>query len=170
MRSTIKMDHCLRCGGRRFERIIKALQQVADERRFEAEVPAQRCRRCQTEFFSPTDGDRFQLAVALRLADLGASSGAALGFMRKALGLDAADIAELFDVEPVAVERWEGGGLPAPRCMFIALAAVIQDKLLGRHGTLDRFRAQQRPARRLRAAIHVELFEAPRRAAAEKRP
>lgn len=163
MPTSIKMTSCHKCGGQKFRAAEKVLTRTVDERKFTAKVAGKQCLRCGSIFFSATDADYFQLAVAARLADLGALSGEAFAFMRKALGFDAADVADLYGVEPEAVIRWESGDRILDRAVFISLAAVVQDKLLGRSTVLDWFRALDRPAPRRRAPIQVEVFTPPPR-------
>jgi transcriptional regulator with XRE-family HTH domain len=67
-------------------------------------------------------------------------------FMRKALGLRAVDIAELLDVAAETLSRWETGQRPVDRASWIAVSAMVLDKLEGRTTTLDRLKALLEPA------------------------
>ncbi len=61
---------------------------------------------------------KLDLAAAQWLADAGARSPETFRFMRKTLGLRAADLAELLDVAPETVSRWERGVLPVEHRAF----------------------------------------------------
>jgi DNA-binding transcriptional regulator YiaG len=113
---------------------------------FTGEVPALECVKCGERYALSEDLGNFELSVAERLASLGARTGAAFKFMRKALGLRAVDIAELFDVAAETVSRWETGE-PEPHA-FALLGSVIADRIEGRDSTVKRLRAIISPPRK----------------------
>jgi transcriptional regulator with XRE-family HTH domain len=47
--------------------------------------------------------------------------------MRKALGLRAADLAEMLDVTPETLSRWETGKLPMGRTSWLTLSSLALD-------------------------------------------
>src|SRR6266705_1115772 len=94
----MKLDRCVRCRGTSFKSTKMLLTRSVDGREFAAHVPARQCKTCGEEYFVAADGVRFELAVARRLAELGASSAAAFRFMRRTVGLQAGELAQLLGV------------------------------------------------------------------------
>ncbi len=93
------------------------------------------------------------LLVASQLLGMGIANGEAFRFMRKALGLRAADLAGMLGVDAATVSRWETGKVPVDRAALATLAAAATERLDGRDATLERLRALRegkKPARQLR--------------------
>ena len=70
----------------------------------------------------------------------------------------AADLAELLDVTPETVSRWETGKLDVARAAWSALAGIVVERAHGegRSRMLDRLRALQAP-KKLAKAVRIEL-------------
>jgi DNA-binding transcriptional regulator YiaG len=89
--------------------------------------------------------EAFELDVAGELARHGEASPEAFSFMRRALGVKAMDLAEMLDVTPETVSRWEHGQQPIDRGAAAILSAMVVDRLEGRTTALDSLKALQRP-------------------------
>jgi DNA-binding transcriptional regulator YiaG len=126
------------------------------EHTFKALLPARRCGGCGAVSFGAGTLERFELRVAAELAKAGASSSEVLRFMRKALQLRAADLAELLDVAPETVSRWETGKLRAEHRTLALLGSLVEDKVEGRSSTMDRLRALREP-KPLGRTVQLEL-------------
>ena len=114
-------------------------------RTFTASVSALRCSACGEVYFPGPALEDFDVAIAGELARHGVVSAEAFSFMRRAIGLMARDLAELLDVAPETVSRWEHGKLPLERGPFALLAAIVLDRLEGQTTTLDRLKALLKP-------------------------
>lgn len=110
---------------------------------FKTSMPAQRCPRCGETYISGQSLERFDLLVSRALADQGVVNGAAFKFIRKALGLRAADLADLLGVRPETISRWENDKVPVDVCAFTAVGSLVVDRLQGQDSTLRRLRALQ---------------------------
>jgi len=113
---------------------------------FVADMPANIC-GCGESVIDYAPLHRFNLAIAGKLAELGASSGEAFKFMRKAIGMKAADLAALLHVVPETVSRWETGQRNVDYGAMVVLGAIALDQLEGRTRTLDLLRALREPAK-----------------------
>jgi DNA-binding transcriptional regulator YiaG len=137
---------CLRCpgGADLVERRTTVSRAVAGHK-FVAELAGRGCVRCGREYPDDTSIARLDLHVALRLSEAGVSSGEAFRFMRKALGLRGTDLAELLDVAPETVSRWETDKRAVHRGAYALVASLVRDRIEGRSGTLDALHALKRP-------------------------
>jgi DNA-binding transcriptional regulator YiaG len=117
--------------------------------RFAGELAAKLCDACNEALLSAAELERFELAVAERLAALGVRTGESFKFMRKALGLRAVDLAALLDVASETVSHWETGK-PEARA-FALLGSMVMDRLAGSERTVDSLRVlasdKRRPTR-----------------------
>lgn len=114
---------------------------------FSARLPALRCASCGEHFFDAQGLARFELRIAVSLARSGVASGEAMRFLRKVAGMRAADLAELLDVTPETVSRWENGKQALDRRALAVLAALVIDQSEGRAVVLDALRAFRYPTR-----------------------
>ncbi len=130
------MKTCVMCKGR-LEAVTVGEVIDVDGHAFAARIPAARCTSCRETFIGAEDLAAFETAVAVRLADAGASSPGAFRFMRKAVGLKASDLAALLDVTAETMSRWENGKLPIPRAPAALLGAMVRDAAEGRTVTRD---------------------------------
>lgn len=114
---------------------------------FVAGMPASTCKNCGESVIDYTPLHLFNLAIAGKLANLGASSGEAFKFMRKAIGMKASVLAALLHVVPETVSRWETGQRNVDYGAMVVLGAIVLDQLENKTTTLDRLRALQDPAK-----------------------
>jgi putative zinc finger/helix-turn-helix YgiT family protein len=125
-------------------------------RTFTTDVPALRCDACGKTYLDGPSLEAFELAVARELATLGPATWETFRFMRKTLGMRAADLAELLDVTPETVSRWETGKLDVARAAWSTLADVVVERAEGRTRMLDRLRAIKEP-KKLAKTVRIEL-------------
>lgn len=115
--------------------------------RFRRSVPTRRCKRCGEETIKGQDVESFELDVAAEFARHGQLPADAFRYMRRVLGLKAAELAELLDVTPETISRWENEKQSIERRAAALLSAMVLDKLEGRTSTLDRLKALMKPSR-----------------------
>lgn len=127
---------------------------------FVAELPALVCQKCGETFVGLGDMERFDLAVARWLTSEGHRTAEAFRFVRKALGMRAADLAKLVGVTPETISHWENGHRDADVGVFALLGELVLDQIEGREETLKRLRALQGPVKAPKRAVRLELPKA----------
>src|SRR5437773_3600547 len=137
---------CVECGNEQMVSGTERESRSVAGHTFVADMPAYICERCGESVIDYASLHCFNIAIAGKLAELGASSGEAFKFMRKAIGMKAAELAALLDVAPETVSRWETGQRDVDRGALVVLGALVLDRLEGRTSTLDRLRALRKPA------------------------
>jgi putative zinc finger/helix-turn-helix YgiT family protein len=150
---------CPTCGSERWERGTTPEELSIEGRTFKAELCADVCQSCGEALVTADELGRFEVAVAVELARGGARSGEAIKFMRKAIGLRAAALAELLDIAPETLSRWETGAedRTAPRAYVVMLEAVVLEHAAGSSATLDRLRVLREVPPALPSAVRIEL-------------
>ncbi len=131
---------CAQCDGREFRDVTETLSVALPRSGVSAsgEVAARRCTNCSHVVVASSVIERFRLALGCELADAGVRTGEAIRHMRNALGLRAADLAQLLDLTAETISHWETGKALPNRSAFIALAAMVEDALEGKTTTRDR--------------------------------
>lgn len=114
--------------------------------RFTRSLPVMRCTRCGEETTKGQDIEAFELEVAAELARHGELPADAFKYMRRTLGMKAAELAELLDVAPETISRWENDKQTIERRAAALLSSMVLDKVEGRTSTLDRLRALMKPS------------------------
>lgn len=142
------MDRCAKCKHEGLETKDAELVRTVAGREFKAVVPSQICPQCGETYDDLGELARFDLSVAGELAREGPVSGESLRFMRKAVGLPAAELADLLGVTPEPVSRWEHGKLAFDRRTFALVGMLVLDRREGRSATADLLRdlGRERPA------------------------
>lgn len=153
-----KLRKCVKCGHRELVDARARDSVVVAGHTFAGVVPAQRCTRCGEVYFLPGALGRLELLAAHRLAAAGERAGEAVKFMRKALGMRAIDLAELLDVTPDTVSRWETDKSPIGRGELALLGALVDDRIAGHTSTLDRLQGLRKPAR-LGRRVKLEVVD-----------
>lgn len=148
------MKLCVHCGGDLVRDIKKLDLLEVDGHRFTAVVVSRRCNKCGVERSSGID--ELDLLLAKRLSELGFRSGFAFSVMRKALGIPAVTLAELLDVAPETVSRWEHGKRPIDCATLATMNALINDALSNRTDTLDCLRALKKQPK-ISETINLDL-------------
>jgi DNA-binding XRE family transcriptional regulator len=139
------MKRCVQCGHETLRPDEAEDAVTVAGRTFSRMVPVLRCEKCGETYFRGPELQAVELEAAGVIAREGPSDGATFKFMRKALGLRAVELAELLNVAPETLSRWEHAQRPVDRASWIALSAMVLDKLEGRTATLDRLRALLKP-------------------------
>jgi putative zinc finger/helix-turn-helix YgiT family protein len=131
---------CPNCGGGRWKKGTASHAVDVDGRTFKADLAARVCGKCGAPIVSHEELGRFEVAVASELARAGAHSGQAIKFMRKAIGLPAADLAALLGIQRWTLSRWETGERDAPLAAVATLGTLVLDHAAGRTEIMDRLR------------------------------
>lgn len=153
------MKRCSNCSGK-VEKTQAPESVRVGRHLFSARVPAFRCRDCGEVYFQGPALERFELLVAVELARAGEASGEVMRFIRKALGLKAAELAELLDVTPETVSRWETGKQPLEHRAMAVLGSLVIERAEGRTAVLDTLKALRTP-RKLGRRVELSLTGAP---------
>lgn len=138
---------CIRCGSTGFDRVSERQSMTLDERTFSGDVPADRCRKCGETYFRSVDIGLWEKAI-VRAITAGPPGPQSASFARRAVGMQAKDLAELLGVTPETISRWENARRPMDTPTWLALGSLVLDKLEGRSEVIDRARAIRRPARK----------------------
>src|SRR5438132_14281518 len=120
----MKKTKCPRCGKTAFEPATYAARRDLDGRRFTGDVPARKCTSCGELLISGPGLGAFERAITLELARGGEVGPEGFRWLRKAAGLKAVRLAELLDVTPMQVSRWEDGRKPLER-RAVALVCAL---------------------------------------------
>jgi putative zinc finger/helix-turn-helix YgiT family protein len=124
---------------------------------FTAQLPALVCEVCGESSYAGEDLRRFELAVARKLADLGEPNGEAFRLMRKSIGVKAVELAQLLNVAPETLSRWENGKLAMDEGAFLILGDLVEDHCTGNLRTLQRLKALREPRAPKPSHISIEL-------------
>lgn len=139
------MERCVSCGSAAWSDVTEEHRVEVADYTFDVPITAHACEQCGARLVPlPTVGEA-ELRVAAWLAEHGAREREVFRFMRKALGLRAVDLAELLDVAPETVSRWERGALKMEQRAFALLGALVCERVEGREGLLERLRAARQP-------------------------
>lgn len=141
------MRKCPSCGEARLRKQTVQHRLAIGGQRFGVSLPGQVCRACGEEVVRASVLELGELGAAKLLADSGRACPEAFRFMRKAIGLRAADLAELLGVAPATVSRWENGRMPVEPRTFALLGRIVRDRLAGEDDTEELLRAVHRPAK-----------------------
>jgi putative zinc finger/helix-turn-helix YgiT family protein len=157
-----KLRKCVQCGGKKLHDGVTTHELTVSAVRFIVEgVPAEICDTCGDDCVALDALERAELTIAAELARRGIRTGEAFRFMRKALGLRSNALAELFDLQPETVSRWEKGVQALDPRAFALLGSVVTDRLAGREeAALERLRALRAPAKAPRRAVRMVFTNA----------
>ena len=128
----MKKTKCPRCGKTAFEPATYAARRDLDGRRFTGDVPARKCTSCGELLISGPGLGAFERAITLELARGGEVGPEGFRWLRKAAGLKAVRLAELLDVTPMQVSRWENGRKPLERRAVALVSALRSSKARAR--------------------------------------
>ncbi len=138
---------CVNCQGTKFQRTTAELKRHVRARVFAGKLPAQECSSCGMRYYAGPDLARFDLAVALALVNAGVTESEALRFMRKVTGLNGKEFAELLEVRPETVSRWEQDKRPIDRASYAIIRQLLADRLHGVTEMADYLRSLHKPPR-----------------------
>ena len=140
---------CFNCGKPTFKNGQVQFTVTVAGIEFTTELPGGQCGSCSGRTIHGDAAARFELQVAAELMTRGLRSGETFRFMRKALGMKAADLAQVMNVAAETLSRWENDQREVDWPEFLLLGSLVDDKLAGRTTVLTRARAlaEPRPAR-----------------------
>lgn len=98
------------------------------------------CSICGERYYEAKDLIAAEDAVTRELVARGIRDSAVFKYLRKALGLEATELADLLGVTPETISRWENGHDEADRALWATLDLLLDDHYAGRTTTLDRLR------------------------------
>jgi putative zinc finger/helix-turn-helix YgiT family protein len=85
-----------------------------------------RCRSCDETLFDFHEVERQESVIGAALVARGVRTGPEFKFIRKLAGLRANELAEMLDVRPETVSRWERGEVEIPRAVAYAIGEYYQ--------------------------------------------
>jgi DNA-binding transcriptional regulator YiaG len=115
------------------------------------------CPKCDASTMDLAELASFELRAAAALALNGVCTGEAFRFMRKALGMRAADVGAVLGVTPETISRWETGQREVDSHVFAMLGEIAIAEMEGRPSPKARFKALASTDRTLPEAIPVEM-------------
>ncbi len=139
------MKKCVTCGKGPLKSVEIELRREVAGHVFTATIPATVCEACGEEYTASEDLGRFERTIARTLLDAGEASGEAFKFARKAMGIRAADLAQILGVTPETVSRWETGVHPIDPMALAVLALLARDAVAGLTTTLEALKARAKP-------------------------
>jgi DNA-binding transcriptional regulator YiaG len=154
----MKKTKCPTCGKTVFEPATYVARRDLDGRRFTADVPARKCASCGELLISGPGMGAFERAVTLELARGGGVGPEAFRWLRKAAGLKAVRLAELLDITPMQVSRWENGRKPLERRAVALVSALALEQVEGTAATrtvLEALAAGKKPPRNVRLNLNA---------------
>lgn len=134
-------SRCHQCKGKDFETDEGRVERQVGEFSFGADLSLYRCISCKEEIFALQEIGKFEKEITGWLAREGILSGEAFRFMRKSLRLKANELAQLLDVTPETISRWEKEHRPPDRKAMMVLGSMVLDSLRGENTTLLRLRS-----------------------------
>ena len=124
---------------------------------FDGELPASICPKCGEKYIDGPKIQRLELMVAKHLADHAQRTPEAFRFMRKVLGMRAADLAPLVGVTAETLSRYETGAREIDPIRFGVLATLVADSASGRQEALARFQSALEPAKALPRKVELKV-------------
>ena len=154
----MKKTKCPRCGKTAFEPATYAARRDLDGRRFTGDVPARKCTSCGELLISGRGLGAFEHAITLELARGGEVGPEGFRWLRKAAGLKAVRLAELLDVTPMQVSRWENGRKPLERRAVALVSALALEQVEGKaaaRAVLEALAARKKVPRTVRLDVNA---------------
>src|SRR2546423_3538489 len=152
----MKNTKCPTCSGTAFQPATYVARRDLDGRRFTGDVPARKCISCGELLISGPGLGAFERAITLELARGGEVGPEGFRWLRKAAGLKAVRLAQLLDVTPMQVSRWENGRKPLERRAVALVAALAIEQTEGKTATraiLEALAARNKPQKRVRLDV-----------------
>lgn len=115
--------------------------------RMDVEIPTSgdRCSTCDETLFAFAEVERQSRVLAEAIVDRGIQSAADFKFVRKAIGLKAAELAALLDVTAETVSRWERGHIVIPLAVAFTVGELYEHPRAAR-ARLERLAADRAAA------------------------
>jgi putative zinc finger/helix-turn-helix YgiT family protein len=115
----------MRCPQCKKEDTLRPWEGTTTIRGVEVHARGQRCNSCGETLYTGLEVDRQFDEVARVIVARGIRDGSEFQFVRKATKFRAADLAELLDVRPETISRWERGEAEIPRAAKYALGQLL---------------------------------------------
>src|SRR2546423_9335221 len=131
----MKNTKCPTCSGTAFQPATYVARRDLDGRRFTGDVPARKCIACGELLISGPGLGAFERAITVELARGGEVGPEGFCWLRKAAGLKAVRLAELLDLTPMQVSRWENGRKPLERRAIALVSALALEQIEGKGAT-----------------------------------
>jgi DNA-binding transcriptional regulator YiaG len=128
---------CSSCGEGEARSITHPAKREIDGTVFAADAPASRCDTCREMLISGPGMLAFDRALTGELARSGTVGPQGFRWLRKAARLPSVRLAELLDVTPGTVSRWENGKQALDRRAVALVSALALDAQGGRAAVLD---------------------------------
>src|SRR3954463_16116926 len=154
----MKKTRCPTCGKTAFQHATYAARRDLDGRRFTGNVPARKCGSCGELLISGPGLAAFERAITLELARGGEVGPEGFRWLRKAGGPKAVPLAELLDVPPMQVSRWENGRKPLERRAVALVSALALEQIEGKaaiRAVLEALAAGKKPRRNVRLNLNA---------------
>ena len=149
------LKKCVKCGSRSLVKDALEDTILVGGRTFVAALQARRCEACGEVYVDGRALEAFEKAVDLKLAQDGPATGETFRRLRKALGLRAAEVAELLDIRTETVSRWETGATNVDRAAWAMLATMMIERAANSTATIDRLRALREPPKLAKVTLKV---------------
>ena len=154
----MKKTRCPRCSKMTVVAATYSARRELDGRRFTADVSARKCASCGELFISGPGLGTFERAITVDLARGGQVGPEGFRWLRKAAGLKAVHLAELLDVTPMQVSRWENGRKPLERRAVALVSALALEHAEGKSATravLEALAAGKKLPKSVRLDVHA---------------
>ena len=152
----MKKTRCPTCARTAFQPATYLARRDLDGRRFTGDVPARKCVACGELLISGPRLGASERAITLELARGGEIGPEGFRWLRKAAGLKAVRLAELLDVTPMQLSRWENGRKPLERRAVALVSALALEQIEGKVATravLEALAAGKKLPRRVRLDV-----------------
>lgn len=133
------------CQHDRLEQSQDSCSMQVGEHQFTAKIQSMKCSQCGMLAFCGPDLEKFELAVAIKLANAGEMNGEIARFLRKALGLKAKELAILLNVVPETVSRWENNKIVIDHASAALLCTMVFDMAEGRETAVKALKSLLEP-------------------------
>src|SRR5438132_11263646 len=154
----MKKTKCPACGKTAFQPAHYAARRDLDGRRFTGDVPSRKCTSCAELLISGPGLRAFERAITLELVRGGEVGPEGFRWLRKAAGLKAVRLAELLDVTPMQVSRWENGRTPLDRRAAALVSALALEQVEGKaaaRAVLEALAARKKVPRTVRLDVNA---------------
>lgn len=146
------MNRCPNCKKGTLRRGVVEMKETIGGHTLLAKVPGEVCDACKESVVAWEAMGKWEAARALALARGRVNAGMSLRWMRKQLGLNGKEAAELLGTTPETISRWEHDVHEIPALVIEIVAVLVLERAEGKSTVLERLREEPR-----RLAKRVEL-------------
>lgn len=149
------MEKCTNCG-ERVKRGMVNKTMTLEGVTVSADIPSWTCPKCSEVYYAGATAANFELVAAAMFGSLGIATGPVFRYMRKALGMRAADLAGMLGTTPETISRWENNKHEVDRPTMVLLTSLAMAKLGQPFDVAELLKQYQHPNRPIEP-IHVKL-------------